>query len=360
MSPRREAVTTGATALAAVLAGAAAAGALVLGGYEVPVELVAPTLVLNLAVGWSFVGVGLAARRRRPGNRSGLLMVLLGFAWLARFLVAVDTTPAFVLGVLLSSVALSLFVHLLVTFPTGRTGSPGQRVLVGVGYLLSAPLDAVFLALGAQRGRGEGPPPNGLLITPASGGFSPEPVDLVVQAVVVVLLVAVMVSIWTRWHRAGAAARRALTPGLVGGTVVVATLLVQRTAILLLLPPSVGVVLAWSAQVVLVVWPIALLLGLLRSRLDRSEVGRLVVELGDGPAAPARLRSVVARTLHDPTADIAYRVPGTDTYVDAAGRPADVTPRGDRAVTHLERDGEPVAVLRHDPVLAGEPDLVAA
>ena len=360
MSSRRDAVTTWATALAAVLAGAAAAGALVSGGYEVPAELVAPTLVLNLAVGWSFVGVGLAARRRRPGNRTGLLMVLLGFAWLARFLVAVDTTPAFVLGVLLGSVSLSLFVHLLVTFPTGRTAGPAQRVLVAVGYLLSAPLDAVFLALGAQRGRGEGPPPNGLLITPSSGGLSPEPVDIVVQAVVVAVFVSVLVSIWTRWRAAGTAARRALTPGLVGGTVVVATLLVERTAILLLLPPSVGVVFAWSAQVVLVVWPIALLLGLLRSRLDRSGVGRLVVELGDGPAVPARLRSVVARTLHDPTADIAYRVPGTDTYVDAAGRPADVTPCGDRAVTHLERDGERVAVLRHDPVLAGEPDLVAA
>jgi signal transduction histidine kinase len=360
VSPRRQAVTTWATAVAAVLAGVAAAGALVRGGYEVPAELVAPTMVLNLAVGWSFVGVGLAAWRRRPGNRIGALMILLGFTWLARFLVAVDTTPTFVLGVLLGSVSLCVFVHLLVTFPTGRTGSTGQRVIVGVAYLLSAPLDAVFLALGAQRGRGEGPPPNGLLITPASGGFSPEPVDLVVQAVVVVLFASVLVSIWTRWHAAGTAARRALAPGLVGGTIVVATLLVQRTAILLLLPPSVGVVLAWSVQVVLIGWPVALLLGLLRSRLDRSEVGRLVVELGVAPAAPARLRSAVARTLHDPSAEIAYRLPGTDGYADAAGRPVDVTPRGGRAVTHLERDGEPVAVLLHDPVLTEEPDLVAA
>ena len=52
--------------------------------------------------------------------------------------------------------SLSLFVHLLVTFPTGRTTSVAQRVLVVVGYLLSAPLDAVFLALGAQRGAGRG------------------------------------------------------------------------------------------------------------------------------------------------------------------------------------------------------------
>ena len=198
------------------------------------------------------------------------------------------------------------------------------------------------------------------MIAPSNGGFTPELVDLVVQAVVVVLLVALLISVWSRWHAAGVAERRALTPGLVGGTVVVATLLVERTAILLVLPPSAGVVLAWSAQVVLVVWPVALLLGLLRSRLDRSGVGRLVVDLGDGPAEPGRLRSVVARTLHDPSAEVAYRLPGTDDYVDAAGDPVDVAPRADRAVAHLVRDGRPIAVLLHDPVLTGEPDLVEA
>ena len=198
------------------------------------------------------------------------------------------------------------------------------------------------------------------MIAPSNGGFTPELVDLVVQAVVVVLLVALLVSVWSRWRAAGVAERRALTPGLVGGTVVVATLLVERTAILLVLPPSAGVVLAWSAQVVLVVWPVALLLGLLRSRLDRSGVGRLVVDLGDRPAEPGRLRSVVARTLHDPSAEVAYRLPGTDDYVDAAGDPVDVSPRADRAVAHLVRDGRPIAVLLHDPVLTGEPDLVEA
>ncbi|GAA4914420.1 histidine kinase/DNA gyrase B/HSP90-like ATPase [Actinomycetospora succinea] len=349
--------------VAAVLAGVAASLALVRGGYTVPDELVAPTLVLSLAVAWSFVGVGLVARRRRPDSRTGVLMVVFGFAWLARFVVAVDTTPAFVAGVLLGSVALSVFVQLLVTFPTGRTESTAQRVLVGVGWLLSVPLDAVFLAVGAQRGRGDGPPPNGLVITPSGGEFRPDVVDLTVQAVVVVLLMSVLVSVWLRWRASGPAARRALTPGLVGGTIVVGTLLVERTAILLLLPPSAGVWLAWSAQVVLVVWPAALLLGLLRSRLDRSGVGRLVVELGGAGAgvgtdtAPEHLRSVVARTLHDPTVELVHRLPGTEDYVDPAGARVEV---GSRAVTFLERDGEPIAALLHDPALTAEPDLVEA
>ena len=37
--------------------------------------------IFGPAVGWSFVGTGLYAWRRRPENRTGALMVLLGFAW---------------------------------------------------------------------------------------------------------------------------------------------------------------------------------------------------------------------------------------------------------------------------------------
>ena len=58
--------TRAAVASAGAAAGVAAASALVWGGYSVPADLLAPTLVLGLAVGWSFVGVGLVAWTRRP------------------------------------------------------------------------------------------------------------------------------------------------------------------------------------------------------------------------------------------------------------------------------------------------------
>ena len=37
--------------------------------------------VLAPTVGWSFIGTGLYAHHRRPDNRTGALMVALGFAW---------------------------------------------------------------------------------------------------------------------------------------------------------------------------------------------------------------------------------------------------------------------------------------
>jgi signal transduction histidine kinase len=348
-------------ASAGAAAGTAAAAALVWGGYQVPADLLAPTLVLNLAVGWSFVGVGLVAWSRRPDSRTGVLMVVLGFAWFARFAVAIDTRSAFVVGVVLGSVHLSVLVHLLATFPTGRVQNRPERVLVTVGYLLSAPLDAVFVGvLGAQRGLGKGPPPNGLVIAPSNGEFDPAGIDLVVQSVVVVLFLSLLALVFTRWRSAGPAQRRSLTPGVVGAVVIVVTILVERTAILLLIPAAVGVALAWSAQVVLVVWPMALLLGLLRSQLDRSAVSRLIVELGAGLPVPERLRDVLAGTLHDPSLELAYWLPERNAFVDATGAPVRIDAARGRALTHLERDGQPIAVLLHDPALAGEPELVAA
>jgi signal transduction histidine kinase len=349
-----------AVAAGGLAAGVAAGAALVWGGYDVPAALAAPTIVLNLAVGWSFIGIGLLARSRRPDNRTGVLMIVLGFAALGRFAVAVASDVGFVVGVLLGSLYLSVFVHLLVTFPTGRATTWPQRVTVTVGYLLSTPLDAVFLLLGATRGSPAGLPPNGLVIVPVPVG-SPELVDVAVQVVVLALCVSVLAIVWSRWRRAGPAERRAIGPGLVGGVLIVLALMAQRSAFVLAIHPDIRVVFTWAARVVLVVWPLALLFGLFRSRLDRSAVGRMIVELGAGPPAPERLREVLARTLHDPTVEVAYWLPAHGVFVDTSGRRVGVEPPAPgRAVTYLERSGARIAALTHDAALAGEPELVEA
>ncbi len=354
----------GAAALgvASLVAGVGACVGLVAGGYRTPPDVVGPALALALAVGWSFVGVGVLAWRRRPESRTGLLMVVLGFAWFARFTVAVASPLGFAVGVLLGSVYLSVLCHLLITFPTGRLGSRPQWVLVAVGYLLSAPLDLVFLLLGASRGIADGPPPNNLVVVATSTAFAanPDPVDRTIQVVVLALLSGIVVVVLRRWLRAGEAQRRALGPGVWGGVAVIVSLMVQRTAFLLVLPPTARIVLAWAAQVVLVVWPLALLFGVVRSRLDRSAVGTMVTELGAG-LAPERLRDVLARTLHDPTLQLAFWLPARGGFLDAHGTPVVVEPPADgRALTYLERDGARLAVLVHDAAVADEPELVRA
>ena len=131
-----------------LVAGIAAGAALLLGGYPVPAEVLAPTLVLNLAVGWSFIGVGLMAWSRRPDHHTGLLMVFFGFAWLLRLAGAVAQPAWFVFGFVTSSLALAVLVHLLVVFATGRIETRLQRGLVVIGYLLTVP------AVGRRRWAG--------------------------------------------------------------------------------------------------------------------------------------------------------------------------------------------------------------
>src|ERR671915_1930284 len=87
----------------------------------------------------------------------------------------------------------------------------------------------------------------------------------------------------------------------------------------------------------------------------------MIVELGAEPTAPNRLRDVLARTLHDPSVEVAYWLPDRGGYVDAHGAPVTVEPVAPgRAVTSLERNGSPIAALVHDRALADEPELVEA
>ncbi len=104
--------------------------------------------------------------------------------------------------------------------------------------------------------------------------------------------------------------------------------------------------------------PSAILVGVVMSRLARGNVAGLAVELADGVPV-GRLRDVLARALRDQTLQLAVPAPGGSGLVDASGQPVEVATTSDRATTRVERDGELLAVLIHDPLIADEdPGLV--
>ena len=99
-------------------------------------------IALALTLGWSFCGAGIYAWWRRPENRTGTLMTLVGFIWFLGALNSADAAWAYTIGLLLGSLWIAALVHMLVAFPTGRVEPGLERAVVIAGWTASivAPL----------------------------------------------------------------------------------------------------------------------------------------------------------------------------------------------------------------------------
>jgi signal transduction histidine kinase len=159
--------------------------------------------------------------------------------------------------------------------------------------------------------------------------------------------------------------RRALLPLVVAVPLLAVALSAEGVSIVLRWTPGVDFFASPSGAVVMdlvgLVLPAGLFVGVLRSRLSRGRVAGLVVELGRGVPVGG-LRDLLARALGDPTLELAFASPSGSGFVDATGGAVRL-PTGDaaRMVTRLERDGELLGVLVHDPAVEAEdPGLVEA
>ncbi len=88
------------------------------------------------AVGWTFVATGLYASHRRPENRTGALMVLLGFAWLNFMLGTADSAAVRAYVEVTGGLWGSVFLHIGISFPSGRVAPGLDRALVIAGYVI--------------------------------------------------------------------------------------------------------------------------------------------------------------------------------------------------------------------------------
>ena len=91
-----------------------------------------------------------------------------------------------------------------------------------------------------------------------------------------------------------------------------------------------------------------------------SALKRLMGRIAGNPDA-AGLRAIVADALDDPSVELAFRVDGSDGFVDSRGEPvAGAVARDGRATTPVARQGDTVAAIWHDPALNTDPELVRA
>jgi len=317
--------------------------------------------IVYTAVGASFLGAGLVAWVRRPGNRIGPLMIGVGLAFFLPAVWWIRTPVALVVGVAAVSWYQAFLVHLALAFPTGRLRSRTERIVVAAIYVW-IPLNTTVTEILLFDPRAHGCrqcPANPLLISDSPSFI--DALNLAVLVVGVALTAVVLVLILRHWRAASPRSRRALAPVAWGALPAAAVIVGQNVAANLDQPPP---WLAWAlfqvGPLVLVVFPIGFLAALLRSRLDRASVGDLVLELERGVPIGG-LRGLLARCLGDPELDVGFWVSDPGAWMAADGRPFELpSPGARRSATILEADGGRFAVLVHDPALDDERDLVRA
>ena len=85
------------------------------------------TIALEVLVGLAFVASGLVARLRRPENRTGLLMILVGLGWFGGALQAANASLPWTVGYAGGALVAAIFIHLVLAFPSGRLMTPAER-----------------------------------------------------------------------------------------------------------------------------------------------------------------------------------------------------------------------------------------
>src|SRR5215211_1271065 len=309
-------------------------------------------IVLALTLGWGFAGAGIFAWWRRPDNRVGPLMTLVGFMWFLGALSSADAAWAFTVGLVVGALWLGALVHMLVAFPTGRVEPGLERTVVTIGWSAAVALPLLAALVTAEPNGCEDCPRNLLLVWDSkTASDAVEAAGLVVAVVLLGGLGAVLIR---RWRGFGKVQRRALAPVVWTGGAVALVGLVS------LLPMACGAdEVSQVADALLIVLvtavPFAFLVGLMRSSLSRAgAVNALFQRLGGAGA-----RDALAEALGDDSLALAYWLPDPGRYVDAGGHTVALPETGgDRAVTEIERDGAPVAAIVHDPALLEDRELV--
>jgi signal transduction histidine kinase len=314
-----------------------------------------PTAVIALLVGWSYVACGLIAWRQRPANPLGAVMLFIGFAWFATLLGDWQSAFPFTVGYVFQNAYLAGVAFLLLSFPSGHLPRRLDRTLFGFAVALTIVLQIVWLLFTPSRQVICTNCPDNLLQIGGNQTISNALLTLQRIGGITVALLAVGVLV-LRWRRASVAERRAAAPVLWSGCAIL--ILLSLSVLNDSLDKPLGIAPALMRAVVFAALPLSVLAVMLQQRLARGAIAGLVVELGE-QARPGDLREALARTLGDPTLDLAYWVPASGRYVDADGIPI-LLPQADprRTATLVRRGVEPIAALIHDPALSENAQLI--
>lgn len=317
----------------------------------------------TLGAGLAFVLTGLVAWSRRPQNRLGPLMIVAGFAILARqFRYSFDPL-AFTVFFALGELGYALFAHVVFAYPTGVVTDRLERAFLKVAYTAAITFPFVLLLFydGSRPLRYFPPfPHRSLLLVHGDAdvvhGLQSAYAVLVYGVLASMLILLVLRRLWLATPRA----RRILLPMLAAAVAAALRSVFDGIQTFSVHPPEfVSDNVFWWQIGAITALPLAMLAVFLRTRLATASLGELIVRLERTP--PEGTRDELARALDDPSLEVAFWLPEHGEFRDVSGAPV-VLPTDDshRSVTPIERNGEPLAALVHDPSLRDEPELVEA
>jgi signal transduction histidine kinase len=339
-----------------------------------------PDVLIDVAPGLAFAFAGLIAWSVRPRNRVGLLMMGVGVGLLIRVQPGRRDSSAFsdtlgrilvpwpALGevwvpialVIVGALGVVMLIHLLLAFPGGRLVSRVDRALVRSFYFV-LPVAAVLGWAGTNAS------PESLRIFGAFDSAIFGYANALPNLIYLTCLVLGSVLVIRRWLLGGRARRRSLAPVFWSVIPVVFAFLpftlIEVADRFWQKPNGAFVFVPLSAAghwspLLLIALPVGFLVALLRSGLDMSSVGDLVVRLSGG-LTPDQLQPALARALQDPSLKVVYWLPSLGWFADLQGNQVDLPGTdSDRAVSVLGDPAEPVAALIYDSSLVHEGQLL--
>src|SRR4051794_8381060 len=259
MSPRLRRISL----FAALAAGVADVALVLLFRRGAPPEI-AYELIRDVGVSGSFVAAGIVAGARRPENPTGALMVVFGLAWSLHGIAAIPHPGAAAAWFAMATLPDAVLAHLILVFPEGRATARPQRLFLVANYATTVPVGLAQVLLVRPQLL---PCPScpDLLGAKVGDGFG----NILVG---VAVLIEVFLAAWLvrlllgRWRSAPAPRRRLLAPVFVVGTVLVVVYMTQQGLLLALGLGSgpMSTLLDRTILALLILWPLAFLLGLAR------------------------------------------------------------------------------------------------
>ena len=300
----------------------------------------------NQAINFSFgilwvVVLGITYARDPAGRMWKLLLLndLAGGAWVLGYF---NHPLGWTLAELFGPLAAAILLHLVLAFPSGRLPDRLDRWVVGVVYTIVLPIQLLGLLVWDVDWNAFRLFPNDDLyfLLGRFGLLSP------------VLAVIAVAEVLRHWRTASPVGRRILAPVAFGMPLVFVVLGIWWVAPALD-RDDIRVFMLQNRWIDIPSYltPLLFLAGILRTRMARGAIADLATELARGVPLGG-LRDALARTLRDPTLQLAFASPSGGGLVDSDGQP--YQPPTNRRTTRLERDGELLAVIVHDPGLERE------